>query len=156
MAIFVIALLALTKNLQLCFQSFCAKLVTCCLCYWMNRHSLSLKGGQTCFLLVFHAILRLILNYSFCAISSCELSVCSIFYAFYNYEISLPSSFWFTLSILWCCCFKLKDTARKKTSHLLGLASRCIVCQVSKAVFKLGPRIFFFWGGAVSFYRTVN
>ena len=104
-AIFVIALLALTKNLQLCFQSFCAKLVTRCLCYWMNRHSLSLKGGQTCFLLAFHAILRLILNYSFCAISSCELSVCSIFYAFYNYEISLPSSFWFTLSILWCCCF---------------------------------------------------
>ena len=34
--------------------------------------------------MVFHAIWRLILKYRFCAISSRELSVCAIFYAFYN------------------------------------------------------------------------
>ena len=36
--------------------------------------------------MVFHAIWRLILKYRFCVISSRELSVCAIFYAFYNYD----------------------------------------------------------------------
>ena len=41
--------------------------------------------GQTCRLMVFHAILRQISNFRFCAISSRELTVCAIFYAFSNY-----------------------------------------------------------------------
>ena len=41
--------------------------------------------------MVFYAILRQILNYCFCAISSRELSVCAIFYAISDYECSL---FW--------------------------------------------------------------
>ena len=42
-----------------------------------SRHPLSLKGGETCFLIVFqfHAIWRQILEYRFWAISSRELSV---------------------------------------------------------------------------------
>ena len=44
-----------------------------------------LQGGHTCFLMVFHAILRHISNYCICAISSLELSVRAIFYAFSNY-----------------------------------------------------------------------
>ena len=47
--------------------------------WWMNRHPLSLKGGATCFLMVHHNILSLILKYHFCASSSRELSVCAIF-----------------------------------------------------------------------------
>ena len=61
----------------------------------MNRHPLSLKGGATCFLMGFHAILRPILKYRFYAISAHELSVCAIFYAFYNYDptmIIIPRS----------------------------------------------------------------
>ena len=50
--------------------------------WWMKRHPFSPKGGATCFWMVFHAILRLILKYRFCAISSREISVCAIFYAF--------------------------------------------------------------------------
>ena len=42
-------------------------------------HPVSLRGGQTCFLIVFYAILRQILNYCFCAISLRELSICVIF-----------------------------------------------------------------------------
>ena len=40
---------------------------------WMNRHPVCrLKGwGKTCFLMVFHAILRQILIFCFCAISYC-------------------------------------------------------------------------------------
>ena len=41
----------------------------------MNKHPFSLKGGATCFLMVFHAILRLILKNRFCAGSLRELSV---------------------------------------------------------------------------------
>ena len=48
----------------------------------MNRHPLSLKGGATCFLMVYHTILSLILKYHFCASSSRELSVCAIFTCF--------------------------------------------------------------------------
>ena len=36
------------------------------------------------FLMVFQAILRQILNYCFGAISSCELSVCAVFYVFFQ------------------------------------------------------------------------
>ena len=50
----------------------------------MNRHPISLRGGQMCFLRVFHAILRQIWKHCFCAISSRELSLCDIFYAFSN------------------------------------------------------------------------
>ena len=41
---------------------------------------------QHAFQYVFHAILRPILKYRFCAIFSRELSVFAIFYSFYNYE----------------------------------------------------------------------
>ena len=60
----------------------------------MNRHPLSLKGGATCFLMVHHAILRLILKYSFCASSSHELSVCAIFYVFYNSVFDIVWLWW--------------------------------------------------------------
>ena len=43
-----------------------------------------LQGGHTCFLMVFHAILRHISNYCICAISSLELSVCAIFLRFFQ------------------------------------------------------------------------
>ena len=46
-----------------------------------------LKGWSNMILIVFHAILWHISNYNFCSISSHELSVCAIFYAFYNYGI---------------------------------------------------------------------
>ena len=62
--------------------------------WWMNRHPLSLKGGATCFLMVHHAILRLILKYSFCASSSHELSVCAIFYVFYNSVFDIVWLWW--------------------------------------------------------------
>ena len=52
---------------------------------WMNRHPVSLRGGQTFFFMAFHTILRQILNFGFSAISSHELSVCAIFYVFSNY-----------------------------------------------------------------------
>ena len=49
---------------------------------WMNWHPESLRHGQTCFFMVFHAILRLISNRLFCAIYPPELSVCAIFNVF--------------------------------------------------------------------------
>ena len=58
----------------------------------MNIRPLSLKGGAACSLMIFHAILRQILKYRFCAISSRELSVCAIFYAFYNYVLNVCPS----------------------------------------------------------------
>ena len=60
----------------------------------MNRHPLSLKGGATCFLMVDHTILSLILKYHFCASSSRELSVCAIFYAFYNSVFDIVWLWW--------------------------------------------------------------
>ena len=52
-----------------------------------DRHPVSLRRGQTCFFMVFHTMLRRILNFCFCAISSREFFVCAIFYPFYpNYE----------------------------------------------------------------------
>ena len=56
----------------------------------MKRHHLILRGGATCFLMVFHAILRQIFKYCCCAISSRELSVRAIFCAFYDYGFSGP------------------------------------------------------------------
>ena len=53
----------------------------------MIRHPVSLRGGQIFFLMVFHAIFCQILNYCFCAISSRELYVCAIIYAFSNYGV---------------------------------------------------------------------
>ena len=51
----------------------------------MNRHPLGLRGGQTCFLVVLHAILRQnLFFFCFSAISSRELSVCANFYVFSN------------------------------------------------------------------------
>ena len=41
----------------------------------MNWHPVSLRGGQTYFVMVFHTLLRQILNYCFSAISSHELCV---------------------------------------------------------------------------------
>ena len=67
----------------------------------MNRHPLSLRGGETYFLIVFHAIIRQISNYCFCAISSCKLPVCAISYVFCGFwsnrtlpyfPLSVPSS----------------------------------------------------------------
>ena len=58
----------------------------------MNRHPVSSRGGETHFLIVFHAIIRQISNYCFCAISSCELSVCAIFYAFSSYDMTVESN----------------------------------------------------------------
>ena len=37
--------------------------------------------------MIFHAILRQILNYWFCAIFSRELYICAIFYTFSNYAV---------------------------------------------------------------------
>ena len=51
----------------------------------MNRHHLSLRGGHTCFVMVFHSILRQYSNYRFCALSSRDRSVCAIFFAIPNY-----------------------------------------------------------------------
>ena len=51
----------------------------------INKHPVSLRGGQTFFFMAFHTIL----NYCVCAISSRELSVCAIFYAFSNYTVHL-------------------------------------------------------------------
>ena len=44
-----------------------------------------LKGWCNVLFMVLHAILRQIVKYCFCAISLRELSVCAIFYAFYNF-----------------------------------------------------------------------
>ena len=46
-----------------------------------------LKGWCNVLFMVLHAILRQILKYYFCAICLRELSVCAIFYAFYNYGL---------------------------------------------------------------------
>ena len=43
---------------------------------------------------VHHTILRLILKYSFCASSSHELSVCAIFYVFYNSVFDIVWLWW--------------------------------------------------------------
>ena len=43
---------------------FCILLWKLTFIKWMNRHPVNLRGGQKCFLMVFHAIL----NYCFCAI----------------------------------------------------------------------------------------
>ena len=72
---------------QACCANFWSFFAFCCKnwhFWWVNWHPFSSKGGATCFLMVFHAIWRLILKYRFCAISSRELSVGAIFYAFYN------------------------------------------------------------------------
>ena len=81
------------------FQACCAnflpldtRILFFCILLWklnircMNRHPVSVgsRGGQTCFLMVFHASLRQILNCYFCAISLWELPVCAIFYAFFQ------------------------------------------------------------------------
>ena len=81
------------------FQACCAnflpldtRILFFCILLWklnircMNRQPVSVgsRGGQTCFLMVFHASLRQILNCYFCAISSWELPVCAIFYAFFQ------------------------------------------------------------------------
>ena len=47
----------------------------------MKRGPVSLRGGQTCFFMVFHAILRQISNFCFCAIFS-FLSV--LFFTFFQ------------------------------------------------------------------------
>ena len=51
-----------------------------------------LKAWLNMLLMLFHAILRLISNYCFCAISSRELFVCAIFYAFSNYAAGTTSA----------------------------------------------------------------
>ena len=51
---------------------------------WMNRHPVSLRGGQTCVLMVIHTILRHISNSCFCAVHSRELSVCAILFTFFR------------------------------------------------------------------------
>ena len=50
--------------------------------WWLNRHPFSLKGAATCFLMGFHAILRQILKYRFCAIPLREISVRAFFSLF--------------------------------------------------------------------------
>ena len=49
----------------------------------MNRHLVSVRGGQTCFLLYFYAVLRQISSYFFGDKSLWEHSVCDIFYPFF-------------------------------------------------------------------------
>ena len=92
---------AQTAHTRLCyFQAFCAIFATghastvffafCCQNWpirWMSRHIVSLRVVQTCFLMVFYAIMRLILNDCFCAIFLRELSVCASFYAFSGYVV---------------------------------------------------------------------
>ena len=55
--------------------------------YMMDRGTpcnVTMRDGQTCFLMVYHAILRQFSNYRFCAISSRELSECAIFMFFFQ------------------------------------------------------------------------
>ena len=49
-------------------------------------------GGAACSLMIFHAILRQILKYCVCAISTREFSVCAILYVFYNYVLNVCPS----------------------------------------------------------------
>ena len=107
----------------------------------MNRHSLSLKGGQTCFLLVFHAILRLILNYRFCAFSFCELSPLKLLV----YSIN-------TLMLL----FQTKGHSSKEDVAFTRIGKSLYSLSSLKGCVQIGLRNIFFGGGAVSFYRTVN
>ena len=60
----------------------------------MNKHPVSLSGGQTCFLMAFHVILRQISNYYFCAISSRKLSVCAISYVFFQLCSPMSEMLW--------------------------------------------------------------
>ena len=57
----------------------------------MNRHRVSLMGGQTCVLIVFYTVFKQIWNYCFWTISSRELFVCLISYDFSNYEVLVMS-----------------------------------------------------------------
>ena len=50
--------------------------------YKMDRHPVSLRDGQTCFLMAFHVILRQILNCCFCTISLREILSVLAFYDF--------------------------------------------------------------------------
>ena len=60
---------------------------------WMNRYPVSLMGGQTSFSMVFQALLMQILNYRFCAISSCELFVCAISFLLFLKAFDVGSMF---------------------------------------------------------------
>ena len=71
----------LPLDTQYCFFAFCFENLHM---IWMNGQLVSLWGGHTCFLMVFHAILRQILISCFCAISSLDLSVCATL-RFFNY-----------------------------------------------------------------------
>ena len=70
-----------------CFFAFCCQNWPL---RWMSRHSVSWRVGQTCFLMVFYAIMRLILNDCFCAIFLRELSVCASFYAMWFFQLCAP------------------------------------------------------------------
>ena len=54
---------------------------------------IDLKGGATCLLMVFHAILRQILKYRFCAMSMRELSVCDILFTLFTNMSTKVTSF---------------------------------------------------------------
>ena len=54
---------------------------------------IDLKGGATCLLMVFHAILRQILKYRFCAMSMRELSVCDILFTLFTIMSTRVTSF---------------------------------------------------------------
>ena len=72
---------------------------------WMNIHPVSCLIS---FLMVFHAILRQISNFCFCATSSRELAVCAIFYAFYNYDSKPPVMFQTIDAVIKRSNFRLK------------------------------------------------
>ena len=70
--------IVLPVNTEVLFFAFCCEIWHK---RWMNRHPEKLRGGQTCFLMVFRAVLRLS-NYFFCSIFSREfcLSYFSCFF----------------------------------------------------------------------------
>ena len=64
-----------------CFFAFCK---FCKLAYLMGG-CVSLRSDITHFVLMIHALLTQILKYCFCAIFSCLLSVCAIFFPFSDF-----------------------------------------------------------------------
>ena len=84
-------LLFLPVNTEVLFFAFCCGNQHL---RWISTHHVCQSGGQTCFLVVFHAILRQISIYCFCAcaISLRQLSVCAIFLHFFSTRVIMDES----------------------------------------------------------------
>ena len=94
----------------------------------MNRHPASLRVGQTCFLMVFHAILGQLSDYCFFAIFSCEiLLVFSCVFSNYGQELNCMGA------VIKCSklkCSKLIELERE--SHKKVEAAVKIWCNQTK------------------------